>query len=201
MVGDERSEMGIGGIRKTEIGRDGKVSLSNTRSRQGCDLSRGKSGRGGEAVAVVILRVDLNELVAEMAQFDADGSMGRLDGLFLAAEGASLDPLHAEAEGGGFAEDKGGELFGVSREGEDGQEVAGSTLFHDQRGNGRIEGTFGHQPVDGMGELFPGDVVQVGADLKNGIRGVFRNGGEVAQKSPEDVGAVGKVTDAETVAD
>ena len=69
----------------------------------------GKAGGGGEAAAVVILRVDLNELVAEIAQFDADGAMGGLDSFLFPAECAPFDTLHAEAEGGGFAEDKGGE--------------------------------------------------------------------------------------------
>ena len=43
----------------------------------------GKAGGGGEAAAVVVLRVDLDGLVAEVAQFDPNGAVGGLDGLFL----------------------------------------------------------------------------------------------------------------------
>jgi hypothetical protein len=146
----------------------------------GRDFGRREFCGFGEAAAVVVFGVDLDELVAEIAEFDADGAVGRLDGFFLAAKGAAFNPLQAKAKGGGFAEDKGGEFFGVGGEGEDGQEVAGPPLFHDQRGNGRVEGAFSHQAVDGMSELFSGDVVQVGSNFENGVRGVFRNGGDVA---------------------
>ena len=45
----------------------------------------------GEAAAVVILRVDLDELIAEVTEFDPDGAVGGLDSFLFPAESAPFD--------------------------------------------------------------------------------------------------------------
>ena len=75
-----------------------------------------RSGDGGLS-AIVIGRVNLDEGIAEVAQFDADGAIGGGDDFFFATESSAFDPLHAEAESRGFTKDYGGEFFSVRRKG------------------------------------------------------------------------------------
>ena len=58
--------------------------------------------------------------------------------------------------------------------------MPGPALFHYEGGDGGVEGSLRHQSVDGMGEMFPGDIIQVGADFENRVGSVFRNGGDMA---------------------
>jgi hypothetical protein len=59
------------------------------------------SGNGGLS-AIGIGRVNLNERISEVAQFDADGAKGGGDGFFFATEGSAFDPFKAKPKGGGF---------------------------------------------------------------------------------------------------
>ncbi len=52
--------------------------------------------------AIGIGRVNLDEGIAEVAQFDADGAKGGGDGFFFATEGSAFDPFKAKPKGGGF---------------------------------------------------------------------------------------------------
>ena len=170
-------------------------------SGKGNDERGGKAGGGGEAAAVVVLGMNLDELVAEVAQFDPDGAVGGLDGLFLPAEGTAFDAFHAQTKGGGFAEDKGSEFFGIGGKGKDGEEVARAAFFHDQRGDGGVEGACGHEAVDGMGEVFPGDVIQMGPDLHHCVGGGSAGGRGATPKGAEDVGTFRQIAGAKSVAD
>jgi hypothetical protein len=55
--------------------------------------------------AIGIGRMNLDEGIAEVAQFDADGAIGGGDGFFFAAEGSAFDPFKAKPKGGGFTKD------------------------------------------------------------------------------------------------
>ena len=59
------------------------------------------SGDGGLS-AIVIGRMNLDQGIAEVAQFDADGAIGGGDGFFFATEGSAFDPFEAKTKGGGF---------------------------------------------------------------------------------------------------
>ena len=107
----------------------------------GCDDCRGNTCGGGEAAAVIILGVDLDQLVVQVAEFDSDGAVKGLDRLFLAAEGAALDPFHAKSEGGGFAEDNSGEFFGVGRQGGFGGKSSGDIFVAFSTANARARAT------------------------------------------------------------
>ena len=67
--------------------------------------------------AIFIGGMDLDEGIAEVAQFDADGAVGGGHAFFFASEGSAFDPLHAESESRGFTKDYGGEFFSVRRKG------------------------------------------------------------------------------------
>ena len=149
--------------------------ILDCRARGEGDNRWGKARRGGEAATVVILRVNLDEFVAKVAEFHPDRAVGGLDCLFLPAEGSALHPFHPQAKGGGFAEYDRGKPFGVGREGENGEKMTGPPLFHDQRRDGSVEGAFGHQSVDGMCEMLARDVIEMGADFKNSFRGIRGN--------------------------
>ncbi len=71
--------------------------------------------------AIFIGGMDLDEGIAEVAQLDADRAVGGGDAFFFATESSAFDLFEAEAESGGFAEDKGGQPFGVLRKGKDGE--------------------------------------------------------------------------------
>ena len=113
--------------------------------------------------------MDLDESISEVAEFDSNGSVRGVDGFFFATKGTAFDSFEAESEGGGFAQNKGGESFGVLGQGEDGEEVAWATFFHEKREGGGIEGAFGHEPIDGVGEMLARNIVEVGTDFHDGI--------------------------------
>ncbi len=73
--------------------------------------------------------MDLDEGIAEVAQFDADGAIGGGDGFFFSAEGSTFDPLHAESESRGFTKDYGGEFFSVRWFCENDEKMSGAPLF------------------------------------------------------------------------
>ena len=52
--------------------------------------------------AIGIGRVNLNERISEVAQFNSNGSVGGVDGFFFAAECSAFDPFEAKPKGGGF---------------------------------------------------------------------------------------------------
>lgn len=51
-----------------------------------------------------------------------------------------------------------------------------ASLFHEQRRGGGIEGAFGHQTVDGVGQMFAGDIIEVGADFHDQVTSSMRGG-------------------------
>jgi len=49
--------------------------------------------------------MNLDEGIAEVSQFDADGAIGGGDAFFFATEGSAFDPFKAKPKGGGFTKD------------------------------------------------------------------------------------------------
>ena len=95
--------------------------------------------------------MDLDEGIAEVAQFDADGAVGGGHAFFFATESSAFDLFETKTKGGGFTEDKGGQAFGVLRKGKHGEKISGASLFHKEWRGGGVEGALGHQTVDGVG--------------------------------------------------
>ena len=106
--------------------------------------------------------MDLDEGIVEVAEFNSNRSVGGVDGFFFATKSTAFYSFEADAEGGGFAKNNGGESFGVLGEGKDGEEVAWATFFHEEGESGGVEGAVGHEAVDGVGEVFASDIVEVG---------------------------------------
>ena len=52
-----------------------------------------------------------------------------------------------------------------------------------------------------MGEVLSSDVIEVGADFENGFGGLWGDRGEMPEKSPQNIGTVGKITGTQPVAD
>jgi hypothetical protein len=59
------------------------------------------SGDGGLS-AIGIGRMNLDEGIAKVAEFNSNGSVGGVDGFFFASEGSAFNPLEAKPKGGGF---------------------------------------------------------------------------------------------------
>jgi hypothetical protein len=117
--------------------------------------------------AIGIGRVNLNERIAEVAQFDADGPIGGVDGFFFAAEGSAFDPFKAKPKGGGFTEDERREMFRIFGKGEDGEKISGASFFHEDGQGGGVESASLHESIDGVGEVFAGDIIQMSSDFDN----------------------------------
>lgn len=166
----------------------------------GGDISMGNGGGDGGLAAIGIGRVNLNESMAEVTEFDADGAEGSGDNFFFATESSSFDPFKAKTEGGGFAKNNGGESFGVRGQGEDSEEVAGATFFHEEGHSRGVEGAGMHETIEGVSEVLAGDIVEVGTNFHDGVRRKGR-GGALPEEGTEDIGAIGKVAGAEAVAD
>jgi hypothetical protein len=52
-----------------------------------------------------------------------------------------------------------------------------------------------------MGEVLSSDVIEVGADFENGFGGLWGDRGEMPEKSPQNIGTVGKIAGTQPVAD
>ena len=113
--------------------------------------------------------MDLDESISEVAEFNSNRSVRGVDDFFFATENAAFDSFEADAEGGGFAKNKGGESFGVLGEGKDSEEVAWATFFHEEGEGGSVEGAVGHEAVNGVGEVLASDIVKVGTYFHDGI--------------------------------
>jgi hypothetical protein len=107
--------------------------------------------------------MDLDEGIAEVAEFNSNRSVRGVDGFSFATKSTAFDSFEANAEGGGFAKNNGGKAFGVLGQGEDGEEVAWATFFHEEGEGGGVEGTVGHEAIDSMGKVLSSDVIEVGA--------------------------------------
>ena len=55
--------------------------------------------------------MNLDEGIAEVSQFNSNGSVGGGDGFFFAAEGSAFDPFEAKTKGGGFTKHQRGKVF------------------------------------------------------------------------------------------
>ena len=125
--------------------------------------------------AIFIGGMDLDEGIAEVAQFDADGAIGGGDDFFFAAEGSAFNPFEAKTKGGGFTENQRGKVFRIFGKGEDGEEISGTSFFHQEGKGGGVERSRFHQAIDGVGEVFARDIIQMSSDFDN--RFVGRGGG------------------------
>jgi hypothetical protein len=119
--------------------------------------------------------MNLNEGIAEVAQFDADGAKGGVDGFFFAVEGSAFDPFKAKPKGGGLTEHQRGKVFRIFGKGEDGEEISGTSFFHEEGEGGGVERPRFHQAIDGVGEVFARDVIQMSSDFDDRFLG--RGGG------------------------
>ena len=57
--------------------------------------------------------MDLDEGISEVAEFNSNRSVRGVDGFFFATKSTAVDSFEADAEGGGFAKNNGGESLGV----------------------------------------------------------------------------------------
>ncbi len=99
--GHRRSKDGIysparGGGGKRRLGRAGGGAGSCGHVRMG-----DRSGDGCLS-AIRIGRMNLNERISEVAEFNSNGSVGGVDGFFFASEGSAFNPFKAKPKGGGF---------------------------------------------------------------------------------------------------
>ena len=162
--GDRRSKDGIysparGGGGKRRLGRTGGGA-------GGCGHVRmGNRGRDGCFSAIGIGRMNLNERISEVAEFNSNGSVGGIDGFFFATEGSAFNPFEAKTKGGGLTEQQRGKVFRIFGKGEDGEEISGASFFHEDGEGGSVEGAVGHEAVDGVGEVFASNIVEVGTDF------------------------------------
>jgi hypothetical protein len=124
------------------------------------------SGDGGLS-AIVIGGMNLDQGIAEVAQFDADGAIGGGDGFLFATEGSTFNPFEAKTKCGGFTENQRGKVFRIFGKGEDGEEVSGAAFFHQEGEGGGVERSRFHQAIDSMGEVFARDIIQMSSDFDN----------------------------------
>jgi hypothetical protein len=117
--------------------------------------------------AIGIGRMNLNERISEVAKFYANGAIGGGDGFFFAAEGSAFDPFKAKPKGGGFTEYQRGKVFRIFGKGEDGEEISGASFFHEDGEGGGVESASLHKTIDGMGEVFARDIIQMSSDFDN----------------------------------
>ena len=61
--------------------------------------------------------MDLDEGIAEVAQFDADGAVGGGHAFFFATESSAFDLFETKTKGGGFTKDNGGKRSASCRKG------------------------------------------------------------------------------------
>ena len=168
--GDRRSKDGIysparGGGGKRRLGRTGGGA-------GGCgNIGMGDGSGDGGLSAIVIGRMNLDERIAEVAQFHSDGSIGGGDGFLFATEGSTFNPLEAKTKGGGFAEYQRGKVFRIFGKGEDGEEISGTSFFHQEGKGGGVERSRFHQAIDGVGEVFAGDIIQMSSDFDDRFLG------------------------------
>ena len=104
----------------------------------------------------------MDEGISEVTEFNSNRSVGGVDGFFFATKSTAFESFEADAESGGFAKNSGGDMFGVLGQGEDGEEVAWATFFHEEREGGGVDGAVGHEEIDGVGEVLASDIVEVG---------------------------------------
>ena len=99
--GDRRSK---DGIYSPARGGDGKRRLGRTGGGAGgCGHVRMGDGSGdGCFSAIGIGRMNLDEGIAEVAQFDVNGAIRGGDAFFFATECSAFDPFEAKTKGGGF---------------------------------------------------------------------------------------------------
>ena len=58
-------------------------------------------------------------------------------------------------------------MFRIFGKGEDGEEISGASFFHQDGQGGGVEGSRFHESIDGVGEVFPGDIIQMSSDFDN----------------------------------
>lgn len=150
------------------------------------DGGEGEAVLAGEGQAVGVFGAPLGELAGVASDFDSDGAVrgGDLDDFAVEDGAAVFAPAHAE--GGGVAEEEGGEAGFFAGAAQEMEDVAGAAFFHDARGAPDIEGSCVEEGLGGGGEELGGDVVEVGGEFDDGFdraaegRGGSRGGGVLA---------------------
>ena len=111
--------------------------------------------------------MNLDEGIAEVSQFHADGAIVGGDGFFFASEGSAFDSFKAKPKGGGLTEHQRGKVFRVFGKGEDSEEISGASFFHKDGQGGGVESASLHESIDGVGEVFARDIIQMSSDFDN----------------------------------
>ena len=126
--GHRRSKDGI--YSPARGGRDEKLARTGGGA-GGCGhVGVGDGSRDGCFSAIGILRMNLNERIAVVTQFDPDGAIRCGDGFFLATKGSTFHPFEAKTKGRGFSEDYSGQFFSIRWLGEDREKMPGAAFFH-----------------------------------------------------------------------
>jgi len=58
-------------------------------------------------------------------------------------------------------------VFRIFGKGEDGEEISGAAFFHEEGEGGGVERSRFHQAIDGVGEVFARDIIQMSSDFDN----------------------------------
>lgn len=155
------------------------------------------AGRGGYLGAGVEFGGDLDELRAEKAEFHSNGTEGRRDGLEIAAEGDAVGAMKADAEGGGLGEKDFRQFFTFVVVAKDRENEPGAVFFHLGRGEKNVEGAVFEEALHGSAREFGAEVVKVGLNLADGVRGCGVGG--CAEDEAEGIGARWGVTGSQPV--
>ena len=126
--------------------------------------------------AVFELRRDARVAVRQGRDFDADGAVGRLDGLAAALERIALHPLAANTERRGFQEQHRFQRPGFARTAEHLHDDPGPALLHLRRQQRDVQRARGHERGGDVAQHFRGVAVDVGFELHDRL-GLQSGGG------------------------
>ena len=62
-------------------------------------------------------------------------------------------------------------MFRIFGKGEDGEKISGASFFHQEGESGGIERSRFHKSIDGVGEVFARDVIQMSSDFDDRFLG------------------------------
>lgn len=161
------------------------------------NFAHGGAGQGGGLGAGVELGGYLDKLGAEEAEFHSNGAEGRRHGLEFAAEGDAVGAMKADAEGGGLGEKDFRKFFAFVVVAEDGENEPGAVFFHLGRGEKNVEGAVFEEALHGSACEFGAEVVKVGLNLADGVRGCGVGG--CAEDEAEGIGAGWGVTGSQSI--
>ena len=173
----------------------------------GCfvDGADGVAGFFAEGFAGFELGRDLDGFAGEGANLYGDGAVRRLDGLEGSLEFHALDAIHANAEGGGLAEDQFGDFAHGILFAKGGELKARPVLFHLNGSEENIDGARLEKLLGNGADDLRGEIVDVGLHAGDRVALVAVGGHRMpygfAQYGAQDVGTVFEDVGADAVAD